>query len=170
MAGHNLAQVAGEFEYGLALIERSLSLNPNSASAWVSSCFVRTFFGDVDTALEHFARAQRLNPLDSRHHVHWAAAAMAHFAAGRYGEAEDAAVKTLHERPTYPPVLRLMLAICGLQNRQEEGRTYLRRLLAVNPDASVARLRALFAVSMRRNPRRLDAYLQGVRRAGLPEG
>jgi tetratricopeptide (TPR) repeat protein len=170
MAGHNLAQVAGELDYGLALIDRSLSLNPNSANAWTSSCFIRTFLDEIDTALEHFARAQRLNPLDSLHHVHWNAAAMAHFAAGRYDEAVKFAEKTLNERPTYPPALRMMVAICGLRGQRQEGRAYRQRLLAVNPDASVSRLRALFEVSMRRHPRQLTAYLEGVRRAGLPEG
>ena len=47
MAGHALAQLAGEFERGITLIERSLVLNPNSANAWVSSCNVRSCVGDT---------------------------------------------------------------------------------------------------------------------------
>jgi DNA-binding SARP family transcriptional activator/TolB-like protein len=67
-----LAQVrlAGEIDHCLALIERSLSLNPNSANAWTASCLIRGYLGDCDTAVEHFRRAQRLNPLDLSQHIH----------------------------------------------------------------------------------------------------
>ena len=64
MAGIALAQLGGEVDYGLALIEKSLSLNPNSASAWISCAFVRGERGEADAALENFSRAQRLNPRD----------------------------------------------------------------------------------------------------------
>jgi tetratricopeptide (TPR) repeat protein len=90
LAGFVLAQLAGEVEHGLALIEKSVSLNPNSANGWIASSYVRSYLGDSDGALEHFSRAQRLNPLDSMHHSHWNAAAWAHFCAGRYEEAADA--------------------------------------------------------------------------------
>ena len=87
MAGHALSQLAGEFERGVALIERSLVLNPNSANAWVSSCNVRSYIGDARTAIEHFARAERLNPIDSMHHVRWNILALAHLSAGDIEEA-----------------------------------------------------------------------------------
>ena len=38
MAGLALAQLAGEVKHGRVLIDKSLSLNPNSASAWIASC------------------------------------------------------------------------------------------------------------------------------------
>src|SRR6185312_8216266 len=142
MAGHTLGQVAGEVDYGMALVESSLSLNPNSASAWVSSCFLHAHAGQSDRALEDFARAQRLNPRDARHHVQWLAAAFAHFVAGRLEAADEANERGLREHPTYPPSLRLKIVSCGLMGRLEEARAYVPRLLAVNPDASVARLRA----------------------------
>lgn len=170
MAGHTLSQVAGDYDYGVGLIDRSLSLNPNSASAWISSCFVRSHLGDTDLALQHFARAQQLNPRDSMHHVQWHAAGLAHFVAGRYEEAADASLKALKEHPTYPPPLRLMIAICGLRGRIEAARAYVSRLLAVNPDATIARLDALWQPSVKRNPSVFGLYLEGLQRAGIPEG
>jgi TolB-like protein/Flp pilus assembly protein TadD len=168
MVGHALAQVAGDYEYGVGLIDKSLALNPNSASAWISSCFVRAQLGDTDKALQHFAHAQRLNPRDSMHHVQWHAAALAHFVAGRHEKAADAATKALKERPAYPPPLRLMISICGLRGRIDEGRAYIQRLLAVNPDATIARLDALWQPSVKRNQRVFDQYLEGLRLAGMP--
>ncbi|MGH9560646.1 MAG: tetratricopeptide repeat protein, partial [Terracidiphilus sp.] len=138
MAGIALAQLAGEMEHGLALIERSLSLNPNSASAWISSSFVHGEIGDAEAALDDFRQAQRLNPFDSIHHIQWLAAGFAHIAARQYEEAADAVDKTLSARPSYIPAMRLKISLCGLLGHREEGAKWVRRLLAVNPDASVA--------------------------------
>ncbi|MGH6789923.1 MAG: BTAD domain-containing putative transcriptional regulator [Pseudolabrys sp.] len=170
MAGITLAQLAGDLDYGLALIEKSLSLNPNSASAWISSSFVLGERGDAEKALEHFHQAQRLNPLDSMHHVQWLAAGFAHFAAGRYEEAATAVDRTLIERPTYTPAMRVKIALCGLLGRKEEGGEWVRRLLAVNPDASISWFRVFWQAPLRHHPDLLDKFLEGARLTGLPEG
>jgi len=169
MAGIALAQLAGEAEPGLSLIEKSLSLNPNSASAWISSTFVLCQIGDAEWALEHFARAQRLNPLDSMHHVQWSAAAVAHLIPGRYEQAAQAIDKALSARPSYTPAIRTKVSICGLLRRKEESAEWVGRLLAVNPDASIAWLKAYWRAPLRRNPHLLETFLEGARRAGLRE-
>lgn len=169
MAGITLAQLAGELDYGLALIEKSLSLNPNSASGWISSSFVLGERGESEKALEHFHRAQRLNPLDSMHHVQWLAAGFAHFAAGRYEEAAAAVDRTLIERPTYTPAMRVKIALCGLLGRKEESGEWVRRLLTVNPDASVSWFRVFWQKPLRHNPDLLAKFIEGARLAGLPE-
>ncbi len=170
MAGLALAQLAGEVKYGRLLIDRSLSLNPNSASAWVASCFVHAYLGDVEAALAHFARAQRLNPLDSMHHVQNHAAATAHFLAGSWEAAADCADKAVGERPTYPPSLRLKTATCALLGRLDEAHAALRRLLSVNPNATVCSVKGYVGPQWRFRPRALDSFLHGLRLAGLPEG
>jgi len=171
MAGHVLAYINGEHEHGLSLIEKSLALNPSSASAWISSCFIRSYLpGQTETALEHFGRAQRLNPLDSMHHIHWTAAAEAYFTAGRYEEACVAADNTLREMPTYPPGLRMKVSSCGMLGRIIEAQVYVQRLLAVNPGVTVALQRAYWEKPLHRKPQALEAHLEGLRRAGLSEG
>ena len=113
MAGHALAHLAGESERGIALIERSLVLNPNSANAWVSSCRVRSYIGDARTAVEHFARAQRLNPLNSMQHVGWNVLALAYLSAGDVEEAARAADKAVNAAPWYAPALRMKVIAYG---------------------------------------------------------
>jgi len=169
MAGLALIQLAADVDHGLALIDRSLSLNPNSANAWSASCLARTYVGDFDQSIDHFHRSQRLNPLDQSHHVHWNMVGMAYFAAGRYEDAEAAADKTLRARPTYPPGLRLKVATCGLFGRAEEGRAYVERLLAVHPECSLAWIKDFWGPLMRRTPGALAKYVEGSRLAGLPE-
>jgi TolB-like protein len=170
MAGHALSQLAGESERGAALIERSLVLNPNSANAWVSSCNVRSYIGDARTAIEHFARAERLNPIDSMHHVRWNILALAHLSAGDIEEAERAADKGVHAAPRYAPALRMKIVACGLLGRADEAREYVKQLLKLNPTQTVAWLRAFWGPTMRQHPALLTRMVEGARLAGLPEG
>jgi tetratricopeptide (TPR) repeat protein len=169
MAGLALVFLVGELDRGAALIEKSIALNPNSANAWIASCFAHGFLADSSRAIDHFTRAQRLNPLDTIHHVRWNALGNAHFIAGQYEQAADAANRTLRELPTYPPGLRMKVATCGLLDRSEEGRHSVRQLLAINPDASVSSLRAFWQPLLRRTPDALERYLRGLQLAGLPE-
>jgi len=171
MAALTVAFLAGEVELGLALVEKSLSLNPNSANAWWVSGVLHEFHGDIEIALEDLARARRLNPLDQMARSHWIAIAIAHFLGGRYEEASTAADRSLNELPDFPPALRLKAAICGLLGRIEEGREYVRRLLAVNPQATLSALRTYYEPALlRHNPRGLENYLEGLRVCGLPGG
>ena len=169
MAGLALVQLAAEIDHGLALVDRSLSLNPNSANAWSASCLVRTYIGDLERSIDHFHKSQRLNPLDQSHHLHWNMVGMAYFAAGRYQEADTAADKTLQARPTYPPGLRLKVATCGALGRIEEGRKCMQRLLQVHPDYSIAWIEGFWAPLMQRSPSALAKYVEGSRLVGLPE-
>lgn len=170
LAGFVLAQLAGEVEHGLALIEKSVSLNPNSANAWIACSYVRGYLGDSDRALEHFSRAQRLNPLDSMHQSLWNAAAWAHFCGGRYEEAADAIDKALNAWPTYAPALRMKVATSGLLGRTEAARDHVQRLLAVHPAESVDWMRAFWQAPLRCQPSILAKILEGARLSGLPEG
>ena len=103
MAGLALIQLGGEIDHGTAQIERSLAINPNSANAWTASCFARSYLGDTSTAIDHFEKAQRLNPLDVSQHVHWNALAWAYLGNGQIEDAHNAAVRTLSLLPTYSP-------------------------------------------------------------------
>jgi hypothetical protein len=66
--------------------------------------------------------------------------------------------------------MRLNVVTSGLLGRSDESRACVQRLLAVNPEASVASLRAYYAPVWRRNPGALKSYLEGLRASGLPEG
>ncbi len=88
--------------------------------------------------------------------------------AGRYEEASTWCDRTLQEAPNFPPALRMKGAICGLLGRLEEGHKWVERLLAVNPHTTVSSMRLYYQVCMKK-PGCLDAFLAGLRKAGLPE-
>jgi TolB-like protein/Tfp pilus assembly protein PilF len=169
MAGIALAQLAGEIDHGRALIERSLALNPNSASAWIASSFVHGEIGDTDAALEHFENAQRLNPLDSLHHFQWLAAGFAHFVAGRYENAAAAIDRTLMAGPAYVPAIRLKVSVCGLLGQRAEGARWVRRLREAIPTASLSRLAIFWRAPVGHNREIFAKLLEGARLAGLPQ-
>ena len=52
----------GEVDIGATLIDRALALNPNLASAWHNSGWVRVQLGEHETAIEHIKHAMRLIP------------------------------------------------------------------------------------------------------------
>lgn len=50
--GLGLAYVAGDIEYGAALIDRALELNPNLAWAWLFGGWVKILMGEPEVAIE----------------------------------------------------------------------------------------------------------------------
>src|SRR5258707_9972628 len=63
-SGYAFAYVVRDLGLGAALIDRALVLNPNLAEAWSFGGWVKIFLGEPEAAIERFARAMRLSPLD----------------------------------------------------------------------------------------------------------
>ena len=170
MAGLALANVDGNMSDGRHLVDRSLAINPNDASAWIASCFVHAHSGEPETAIEHFHRAQAVNAEDSSQHVQWHAAAMAYFVAGRYEDADAATDMALAQQPGYPGSLRTKIATSALLGRIDAAQEAAGRLLAVNPDASIANIRSYWRLWTPYIGHTIAAVVDGWRRAGVREG
>ena len=63
-SGYALAYVVRDLEVGAGLIDRALVLNSNLAEAWNFGGWVKNWLGEPEPAIERFARAMRLSPLD----------------------------------------------------------------------------------------------------------
>ena len=129
---------------------------------------VRVYLGDTELAIAHLERSARLSPLDALAYYGSQGFVTAHFIAGRYEEASAWCDKTLQEQPDFSPALRMKAATCGLLGRLDEGRVWVERLLAINPDTTVSSMRLYYGVFMKK-PGCLEAILDGLRKAGLPE-
>ena len=138
-------------------------------NAWIASSFLQCHLGDAAAALNHFRKADRLNPRDGSHHVQQNAAATAHFLAGDFEAAHAASEACLSMRPGYTASLRFKVATASLLGRAEEAELAVRELLALEPGASIARMRDYWRALAPNAPQAFDAKIDGWRRAGMPE-
>ena len=76
-----------------------LVLNPNLSAAWYLSGFQRISIGEHDDAVDRFARAMRLSPLDPEAFQMQTGTAMAHMFASRFEVASAWADKASRELP-----------------------------------------------------------------------
>jgi TolB-like protein len=164
MAGYTVAYLAADHATGLNAIGRALVLNANSAHAWGAKGLVESYLGHGDPSIEAFTRAIRLSPLDPLRYHYKFGMALAHMSAGRYDDAVAWMDQALHEKPTFHAAIRIRTVLCGL--RGEDGRDWLRRLRAVQPDLTVTRFAAHAATFF--SPAMTELMLKGLRQAGCP--
>lgn len=169
MAGIVIALAGGDVAGGIALIDRALRINPNSADALTYSGMARAYLGDSDVALAHLERASRLSPLDAQTYNKLLASAFATFTAGRYEESLEWTDRTLKEKADYVPAWRMRAACFGLLGRPDEGREAVLRLLALSPHETQASIRAYYSVAIKKQAA-VDAFVEGLRRVGMPPG
>jgi TolB-like protein/tetratricopeptide (TPR) repeat protein len=165
--GYGLAFVVRDLGVGAALIDRALVLNSNLAEAWYWGGWVKIFLGAPETALERFARAMRLSPLDPFVTGMRAGTAYAHFFLGRYDEAASWAAMALQDRPDYQPGLRIAAASNAMAGRPEQAHKAVARLRQLNAALRVSTLKDVLPPYRRAED--LSRYEEALRRAGLPE-
>jgi tetratricopeptide (TPR) repeat protein len=165
-AGFALAYIVHDLDGGVALIDRALSLNANLAEVWHFSGWAKIYLGDPEVAIEHFARAMRLSPLDPSIFIMQMGTAFAHFFAGRYDDASSWAEKALRERPDYHPALRIAAASYALAGRLKEAHYAIARSRRPKSTPHISNLKNQIPL---RRPEDLARYAEGLRKAGLPE-
>ena len=164
--GHALAHLTGDVAGGIALLDRALVLNPNLASAWFLAGFLRTWNGEPDAAIEHFAHAMRLSPLDPELYRMQAGLAAAHLFAGRFDAASSWAEKAFRELPSFLMVVSVIAASHALAGRPDEAQRAMKHLRELDPTLRVSNLADWLPI---RRPEDLATFADGLRKAGLPE-
>ena len=165
-SGWALAYVVRDLEVGAGLIDRALVLNSNLAEAWYFGGWAKIWLGEPEPAIERFARAMRLSPLDLRMSGMRAGTAYAHFLLGRYDEAASWAAMALQDRPDFQGGLRIAAASNAMAGRLEQAHRAVARLRQVNPALRVSTLKNLVGPWHAED---LSRFEEGLRRAGLPE-
>src|SRR5438128_4227737 len=164
MAGHAVARVVGDLAAGAVLIDRALLLNPNLASAWLSSGWVRIWLGEPDRALGDFARAMRFSPVDLQLFNMEAGAAVAHFSAGRDKDAIEWAERALAGQPEFGPALRVAAASYALMGLPAEAKNMMLRLREADPGLRLSNLHGRVAWRL---PEALARLVVGWRDGGV---
>jgi TolB-like protein len=167
MAGWTLSFLGGEPATGANVIDRALTLNPNCAHAWMARGMVSIIQNRPDAAIEALERAIRLSPLDP-----WGARAftvglaVAYLAAGQYEQVIEWADRSLAAQPGYRHGLLVKVTSLAHLGRIKEARDCLGRMLELEPGLTIARWKAS---APHYQPELLARYVEGLRKAGLPE-
>ena len=167
-AAWTLFILAGEAALAETVLDRALTLNPNSAIAWQLRGWIYALRNaQPEAAIEAFDRAQRLSPFDPRGYFNGVGLAMAHLAARRFEQAIEWADRSLYTQPRTATAIRVKIVAYAHLGRLENARAALAQMLTIDPRLTVGAMRALGAPSFA--PEFLELYLSGLRLVGLPE-
>ena len=160
-----LVRFTGDLTEAHLLMARALSLNSNFAEAWAFSAFLHIFSGTTDVAVEHFERALRISPLGPLRYLFLGGLGIAHFVDQRLETAVGHLTQATKEHRYYLSNFRFLASALAHLGRLEEARRIVQYTLAVSPAAT---LRGI-ARRLRYQPEHAAFYLDGLRKAGLPE-
>ncbi|MEM7222347.1 MAG: tetratricopeptide repeat protein [Pseudomonadota bacterium] len=155
------------YDASVAQLEIAIKLNRNYADAYNGLGFTFTFSGRPREAIEQFAQALRISPNNPHVWSFHEIRAVAHIFLEEYDEALIWAQKAVRMH-NYPP-FSLATYSCALAmlERLPEAKEAVDELLNRQPEFTVA-----FAANynyFNKVPEHLERYLEGIRRAGIPE-
>jgi TolB-like protein/class 3 adenylate cyclase/Tfp pilus assembly protein PilF len=161
-----LAYYTRDLRTGSGLIDRALAMNSNLAEAWHYGGWIKNWLGEREVALERFARAMRLSPLDQQIALMKAGTAHCLFFLGRYDEAASWAGLAFQEVADNQAVLRITAASNALTGRTAEAQEAVARLRQLNATLRVSNLKDVLGPYGAED---ITRYQEALRRAGLPE-
>ena len=149
-----------------SLVCRALEMNPNLASAWEASGWINVWLGHPDVALDHLARAERLDP-GSVSPSTTTGLAHAYFFLGRHEEALAVAERSLQHSPDQHAALRIAAASAAFAAHIDVAYRFGARLHLADPTLNLSNLAGYLGPYQ--ESALLEKYAEGLRRAGLPE-
>jgi adenylate cyclase len=156
-----------DFHRGKELADRALAINPNMSAAWNSRGVMCLVIGEPEIALDAFARAIRLNPLDQR------AVPLGMFGIssacgflGRHEESEAWANKMLALLPSDIRGLFALLGALISQGKEPEADATVLKIKRDYPNLRASQLRKTYRVI---RPEFMALVERNIARMGLPE-
>ena len=159
--GMALSNTKNQQKTAVAEFERSLSISPNNADLLASYGWALSHLGKVEEAVESIKKAMRLNPVYPDWYIHGLMLAL--YSARSYEEV-IAVSKTINVR--HLPIHLLLAGSYAQMNRLDDAKISAANALEENPDFSLRQWRESLSLE---NPTDLEHYIDGLRKAGLPE-
>ena len=163
--GYVLTLLAGEHLEGLALLDRAITANPNSAEAYMRGGWVSLSNGDFATALSRADIGERLDPLSILPTNSLDLRAAAHFFLRQFDAAIEVAERAIGRAPDYNPVRGYLVASLAHAGREADARAQTKELLRRDPRCTLARMRDNNAF---RHEWMIEFFLEGLHRGGVP--
>jgi adenylate cyclase len=127
-----LARVGEDIDAMLALVDRSLALDPSSARGWYVSGLLRLWAGQLDLAIDHVETSLRLSPRE-RLGAHLSVIGTAYLLKRQYDAAIPKLLVSINERPTNAPPYRALACCYAYLGQLEKAREIVKRLHAITP-------------------------------------
>jgi TolB-like protein/class 3 adenylate cyclase len=155
-AAHVLGVSGEDIGTAMALVDRSVALNPSHARGWYISGFLRVFAGRYDVGIGHLQTSLRLSPRGYLAAPRFALG-MAHFFRRRFAEAAEMLAMSVRE-VSFPGAYRALASCYAHMGRMNEARALVEQLRAVG----VAVVPSFLPW---RIPEQSELYLSGLRLA-----
>ena len=164
--GNTMIQYLKLYDRGMELVRQAVATNPNNLDVVSIAGVVNVHCGNLDDAVAHFLRAERLNPGGLGANWNLAGLAHAELLRGNYEEALSWASKSMAVNAQFDPCYWMLIAANVRLGRMEEAQRHLAALLTISSGATVASIRAGQAA---KQPDRIEPILDALRLAGMPE-
>ena len=158
--------VARDNVAALGACEKALDLNPNLSFAEGLLGMVHTHLGHFEEGGAHLDRAFRLSPRDPSHLWVGVARLVAALATGRYEDYLVLAKKFTEDSPNLHAGWRHLAVAYAVVDRIDEARAAVQQVLRLAPRETIESVRRTSPIAL---PELLERYLDGLRKAGLPE-
>jgi tetratricopeptide (TPR) repeat protein len=155
-------------EHALAIPDLRLAIDLNPSLAWAHYGLgaAAVFSGDAEPAITHLAGAIRLSPRDQHMGSFMVRLAEAYLLKHDYQRAVEWAQKALQQQGFQWSRYAALLAGLGFLGEHEQAGRVLGECLVQRPDFSVSLVRDGHLYT---DAAALDHYLEGLRKAGVPE-
>ena len=156
---------------GIAECEHALALDRNLAGAHSAIAFAKIFSGRAEETEVHILEALRLSPRDT---LAYAWMAFAGDAKNHLGSSEEAVAwlrRSIEANRNFPFAHFSLAAALAQVGRLDEAHSAMKAGLALDPTFTVSRTRASWT-AMSDDPTylaQIEPYLEGMRKAGVPE-
>ncbi len=142
----------------------SVALNPNYADGYAQYAQSLAYAGKPQEALDKLHKAVELNPRNAFFYT-WIEG-RAHQQLGHLEQAEQLFLDVIERNAHFPGAHLTLAALYGNQGRIEDAEWEAAELLSLRPDFSLRKEAESIPYKKREN---LDFYIDGLRKAGLPE-
>jgi adenylate cyclase len=156
----------GQHDNAIRRLLRAIELDPNSSFARGYLGTAYAFGGECDPAIQNVQEAMRLSPRDFLTVVWFTVSAWAHLSAGKFEEAADCAKRAIDCNPAFPDAHGTFAAASANLGHMDDARAGLDEFMRLMPGLTVGDERLIRPF---RRPVDRERFLDGLRKAGLPE-
>jgi TolB-like protein/Tfp pilus assembly protein PilF len=156
-----------DYQGAIAELESAVELNPNLAVVYCGLGDSLAYEGRFLEAFPYFEKAIELSPHDPQRWAYYSYRALAHLLAGEFELAIEWAQKAIRVPNSHYWPLAHRVSALGILQRTEDLPAAVAELLQRKPGftCSYARERLFYV----KDPGHLERYIDGLRRAGIPE-